>query len=143
MGGRKVKPYDVVDNLPAYVSEPDMLYAVRQQNINSSHIATLKALSGLKDDILSSTLNMNTKTFRSYKVAPTPIKPYVQEHVFALLSLFKHGITVFGTSEKFNQWLSKVNYYFDNDSPINFLNTISGILHVDYRLSAIEYGDNV
>ncbi|UXX79346.1 MbcA/ParS/Xre antitoxin family protein [Reichenbachiella carrageenanivorans] len=141
--GENKKTYDTPKDLPLIVSEPEILYAVRQQNINSTHITLLKDLSGLKDDLLSATLNMNTKTFRSYKLAPAPIKPHVQEHVLALLSLFKHGIAIFGTSAKFNQWLSKVNFYFDNDAPINFLNTISGILHVDYRLSAIEYGDNV
>lgn len=141
--GKKLKKYSNADSLPPVVSEPDILYAVRSQNIDSSHITMLKDLSGLKDDLLSSTLNMNTKTFRSYKLAPSSIKPYVQEHVLALLSVFKHGIAVFGTKEKFNQWLGKINYYFDNDAPLNFLNTISGILHVDYRLSAIEHGDNV
>ncbi|MEO9804033.1 MAG: MbcA/ParS/Xre antitoxin family protein [Reichenbachiella sp.] len=139
----KKKTYKSTDSLPSVVSEPDILYAIRKQNINSGHITMLKDLSGLKDDLLSTTLNMNTKTFRSYKLAPMPIKPYVQEHVVALLSLFKHGIAVFGTKEKFNQWLEKTNYFFDNDAPISFLNTISGILHVDGRLSAIEYGDNV
>lgn len=139
----KSKPYKVKDDIPDIVSEPDILYAVRQQSVNSSYISLLKELSGLKDDLLSSTLNMNTKTFRSYKLHEAPIKPYVQEHVLALLSLFKHGIAVFGSNDKFNMWLKKTNYFFDNDAPINFLNTISGILHVDQRLTAIAYGDNV
>lgn len=139
----KKKPYAESPDIPSVVSEPDILYAVRKHTINSSHIGVLKELSGLKDDLLSTTLNMNTKTFRSYKLAPSAIKPHVQEHVLALLSLFKHGILVFGSSDKFNQWLSKVNFFFDNDAPINFLNTISGIIHVDQRLTAIEYGDNV
>lgn len=140
---KKNKTYQIPEDIPHIVSEPAILYAVREDKVNSSHIATLKQLSGLKDDILSSALNMNTKTFRSYKLAPAPIKPYVQEHVLALLSLYKHGIAVFGSNDKFNQWLCKVNYFFDNDAPINFLNTVSGIMHVDYRLSAIEHGDNV
>lgn len=139
----KEKQYRLPDHIPDVVSEPDILYAVRQQNVNSTYIGLLKDLSGLKDDLLSSTLNMNTKTFRSYKLNEAPIKPYIQEHVLALLSLFKHGISVFGTNDKFNFWLKKTNYYFDNDAPINFLNTISGILHVDHRLTAIEYGDNI
>ncbi|MEO9967895.1 MAG: antitoxin Xre/MbcA/ParS toxin-binding domain-containing protein [Reichenbachiella sp.] len=141
--GKKIKMYETVEDIPSFVSEPDILYAIRQIDINSDHISLLKSLSGLKDEILSSSLNITPKTLRSYKSITSPIKPYVQEHVFALLSLYKHGIKVFGSNETFNQWLVKVNYYFDNDAPINFLNTISGILHVDYRLSAIEYGDNV
>ena len=71
------------------------------------------------------------------------MKPYLQEHVFILLSLFKHGIEFFGTSGKFGEWLQKENYFFDNDKPINFLDTISGIRFTDSRLTAMEYGDNV
>ncbi|WP_420579795.1 antitoxin Xre/MbcA/ParS toxin-binding domain-containing protein [Reichenbachiella sp.] len=141
--GAESKPYKSKEDFPSTVSEPEILYAIRKHDINSGHISMLKDLSGLKDDLLSDALNMNTKTFRSYKQTPSPIKPHVREHVLALLSLYNHGIAVFGSSQKFNQWLSKINFYFDNDSPINFINTISGIIHIDQRLSAIEYGDNV
>lgn len=140
MGEKKTYP---IKEIPAVVSEPDVLYAVRQNKITSNHIDRLKRLSGLKDELLSSSLNLNIKTFRNYKLKPIPIKPYLQEHVFTLLALFKHGIAFFGTSEKFGEWLQKENYFFDNDLPINFLNTISGIRYTDDRLTAMEYGDNV
>lgn len=136
------KTYQVKD-IPAGVSEPDVLYAVRENKITSNHIDRLKQLSGLKDELLSASLNLNIKTFRSYKLKSAPIKPYLQEHVFTLLALFKHGIDFFGSSEIFGEWLQKENYYFDNDKPINFLNTISGIRYTDDRLTAMEYGDNV
>jgi uncharacterized protein (DUF2384 family) len=129
--------------IPPSVSEPDVLYAVRQNKITSNHIDVLKRLSGLKDELLSTSLNLNIKTFRNYKLKPIPIKPHLQEHVFSLLALFKHGIAFFGSSEKFGAWLQKENYFFDNDMPINFLNTISGIRYTDDRLTAMEYGDNV
>lgn len=132
-----------IKTIPSAVSEPDILYAVRQNKITSNHLEVLKRLSGLKDELLSASLNLNIKTFRSYKIKPTPIKPYLQEHVFTLLALFKHGIAFFGSSEKFGEWLQKDNYYFDNDKPLNFLNTISGIRYTDDRISAMEYGDNV
>lgn len=129
--------------IPAFVSEPEMLYAVRQNKITSEQIYNLKTLSGLKDELLSFSLNLNIKTFRNYKVKLLPMKPYLQEHVFALLSLFNHGIDIFGTSDQFGEWLQKPNHFFDNDSPMNFLNTISGIKYTDDRLIAMEYGDNV
>jgi len=140
MGEKKSYP---IKDIPQVVSEPDVLYAVRQNNITSNYIDRLKRLSGLKDELLSASLNLNIKTFRSYKLKPITIKPYLQEHVFTLLALFKHGIAFFGTSDKFGEWLQKENYYFDNDLPINFLNTISGIRYTDDRLTAMEYGDNV
>jgi uncharacterized protein (DUF2384 family) len=130
-------------DIPAQASDPEVLYAVRQNQVTSNFIDDLKKLSGLKDELLSSSLNLNIKTFRSYKLKSMPMKPYLQEHVFILLSLFKHGIEFFGTSSKFGEWLQKENYFFDNDMPINFLDTISGIRFTDSRLTAMEYGDNV
>lgn len=139
---KKKKKYKMVE-IPSVVSEPDMLYAVRQNNIDSEQIFNLKILSGLKDEFLSLSLNLNIKTFRNYKLKQLPMKPYLQEHVFALLSLFNHGIALFGSSDQFNEWLQKPNHFFDNDSPLDFLNTISGIKYTDDRLRAMEYGDNV
>ena len=129
--------------IPATFSEPEMLYAIRQNKITSDQIFNLKKLSGLKDEHLSLSLNLNIKTFRNYKMKKLPMKPYLQEHVFALLSLFNHGINIFGTADQFREWLQKSNHFFDNDSPLNFLNTISGIKYTDDRLIAMEYGDNV
>jgi uncharacterized protein (DUF2384 family) len=53
-----------------------------------------------------------------------------------------HGIEVFGTKEKFEQWLNTENFFFDKKSPVSFLNTVTGIRFVNDRLTAIEYGDN-
>ena len=129
--------------LPDKVSEPALLYAVRQNTIDIMHLENLKNISCLKDDILSHSLNLNVKTYRSYKTKPVSMKPYLQEHILGLLSLYKHGISVFGGQELFNEWLAKDNYYFDNDAPIDFLTTISGIKYIDDRLTALEYGDNI
>ncbi len=129
--------------LPLKATEPEVLYAVRQNKVTSNYIEDLKKLSGLKDELLSASLNLNIKTYRSYKLKSVAMKPHLQEHVFTLLSLFRHGIDFFGTSNKFGEWLQKENYFFDNDKPINFLDTISGIRFTDSRLTSMEYGDNV
>ncbi len=141
--GKKYKTYNVDEDVPDQVSEPLMLYAIRQHTFTSSQITALKQLSGLGDDALATALNMNIKTFRSYKLSELPLKPLMQEHVIAMLALYKHGLEVFDTSKSLNAWLDKANFYFDNDKPINFLTTISGIKFVDDRLTAIQYGDNV
>ena len=136
------KEYKHTD-LPLKATEPEVLYAVRQKKITSNYIEDLKKLSGLKDELLSASLNLNIKTYRSYKQKSMPMKPYLQEHVFTLLSLFRHGIDFFGSAGKFGEWLQKENYFFDNDKPINFLDTIGGIRYTDSRITSMEYGDNV
>ena len=136
------KTYDLT-NVPSLMTEPEILYAVRENKINTGFISSLKDISGLKDETLSTSLNLNIKTFRSYKMSASPMKPHLQEHVLALLSLYRHGISIFGTHHQFNEWLHKSNHFFDNDQPVNFFTTIGGIRFVDNRLTAIEYGDNI
>jgi uncharacterized protein (DUF2384 family) len=67
----------------------------------------------------------------------------VKEQVLLLLSLIKHGVEVFGSVKEFDNWLNAENFYFDNKSPVTFLNTITGMKFIDDRLTAMEYGDNV
>ena len=70
-------------------------------------------------------------------------KDNVKEQVLLLLSLVKHGLSVFGSARALDQWLNQPNFYFDNRSPNAYLNTVTGIKFVDDRLTAMEYGDNV
>jgi uncharacterized protein (DUF2384 family) len=60
-----------------------------------------------------------------------------------LTALYKHGSSVFESTQNFNKWLKTANLFFDNQEPITFLDTITGIRFVDDRLTALEYGDNV
>lgn len=60
-----------------------------------------------------------------------------------LISLFKHGIEMFESTEEFYIWLNTSNYFLDGDLPVNYLKTISGIRLIKDRLTAMEYGDNV
>ncbi len=60
-----------------------------------------------------------------------------------LLSLFKHGSEILGSSDAFNKWLNEENFYFDGKAPVSYLNTVDGIKFVESRLTAMEYGDNI
>jgi uncharacterized protein (DUF2384 family) len=71
------------------------------------------------------------------------VKVNVKEQVLLLLSLIKHGVEIFGSMKEFESWLNQENFYFDNKSPVSFLNTITGIKFIDDRLTAMQYGNNV
>lgn len=103
----------------------------------------IKSLTQFTDDILSSWLNVTVKTFRNYKREDVDFKDNMKEQIILLLSLIKHGIEVFEDNETFEDWLVTSNFYFGDQQPISYLNTVSGIRFVQSRLTAIEYGDNV
>jgi len=107
------------------------------------HMRLLREKANTSDRVLSSVLNLAPKTFVGYTKDISKIKVDTKEHVLMLISLLKHGQTVFGSEENFSQWLDTKNVFMDNKKPMELLNTISGIRLVDDRLVAIEYGDNV
>lgn len=132
-----------IQNIPYRISDSEVLYILKTEDVNWKYVSFVKDLSNIKDELLSDWLNVNVKTFRSYKKNNSQLKENLQEQVILLISLYKHGLEVFGEIDDFNKWLETANFFLDNDKPINYLKTITGIRYIDDRLTAIEYGDNV
>ena len=95
------------------------------------------------DEAIAKWLNISVRTLRNYKKPENKFKDNIKEQLLLLLSLFKHGNDVFGSSSSFNEWLNAGNFFFDGTAPASYLNTVTGVRFVDDRLTAIEYGDNV
>jgi len=134
----------LIEEIPRKISEVEVLNILRTKKIDWNYVVIIKEYTNLKDDLISSWLNISVKTFRNYKSNQDIIlKENTQEHLVMLISLFKHGIEVFGSRDSFDNWLITNNFYLDNDTPINYLKTISGIKLIDDRLTGIKYGDNI
>jgi len=134
----------LLDDIPGSISDVEVLNILRDKNIDWNYVAIIKEYTNLKDDLISDWLNISVKTFRNYKSnQEVVLRENTQEHIVVLISLFKHGVEVFGTQENFHNWLTANNFYLDNDAPMNYLKTISGIRLIEDRLTAIEYGDNI
>lgn len=129
--------------IPEKLSNAEVISWLQTKEINWEYLLLFKEYSMLKDDILSNWLNISVKTLRNYRKPGIKFKDNVKEHLLLLLSLFKHGIEVFGSSEEFNKWLNEKNFFFDGNSPVSYLNTVTGIRFVENRLTAMEFGDNV
>lgn len=132
----------LMEPIPAYIRMPEVMSLVQSGSIDFRYLDVLKNISHAKDDVLSSWLNINVKTFRSYKKGTVAFGPDIQEHTVMLLSLIKHGTDVFGDTDAFSSWLETENFYLDGRKPSDFLNTISGIKFIDDHLTGMEYGDN-
>ena len=134
--------YTLKTEIPNSVNESNVLYLINKVGIQSDYLLKLKDLTGFTDDTIASWLNINVKTFRTYKKSKVPLKPDLQEHLILLISLIKHGLDVFHDKQDFDKWLDTPNFQLDMDKPMSYLNTISGIRFIDQRLTGIEYGDN-
>ncbi len=133
----------IISEVPDHLSDSNVLTYLQTNDIDWKYVEAIKNLTQFNDNILSGWLNVNVKTFRSYKHSENKLNANIKEQVLLLISLIKHGISVFGNIKEFGIWLNNKNFYFDNESPVNYLNTVTGIRFVNDRLTAIEYGDNV
>ncbi|VAW38498.1 hypothetical protein MNBD_GAMMA01-1664 [hydrothermal vent metagenome] len=135
--------FDMLKTIPIGINDSEMLNRIHSEDINSDYLQLLKETAPFNDESLSYWLNINVKTFRSYKQEKQKLNINIREHVLLLLSLMQHGKYVFATAEKFRDWLIKDNYFLDGKAPVDFLQTITGIRFIDRQLTAMEYGDNV
>lgn len=138
-----IKESAILKAVPSTINDVEVLAYLHKKEVNWQYIVVIKKLTDYNDDTLSDWLNLSVRTFRSYRKPKSVFKDNVKEHVLLLLSLMKHGINVFGSATAFETWLNTSNFFFDNQKPESFLNTITGIRFVDDRLTALEYGDNV
>jgi uncharacterized protein (DUF2384 family) len=132
-----------IAEIPKIGNFTEILFYLRNNNINWKYFNYLKEITTLSDEIISAWLNINSKTLRAYRKPESVSKENIKEHLVLLISLYEHGIDVFETKENFDKWLLTNNYFLDNKPPKDFLDTVTGIKFIDDQLTAIEYGDNV
>jgi len=132
-----------LEEVPGQLSDSDVLVFIHTKDIDWKYIVAIKRLTNFNDEVISDWLNVSVKTFRSYQLPKNKFKENMKERVLLLLSLIKQGIQLFGNREHFDHWLNSANFFFDNQSPLSYLNTVTGIRFVSDRLRAMEYGDNV
>ncbi|NDC41039.1 MAG: DUF2384 domain-containing protein [Chitinophagia bacterium] len=137
------KEYQPAEEIPSIASEPEVMYYVRHNDINWQYVDAIKSLTHQTDEVIADWLNISVRTLRTYRQPENKFKEHLKEHLVLLLSLMKHGTEVFGDSKAFDNWLDTNNFFFDNEAPKSYLNTITGIRYVDGRLTAMAYGDNV
>jgi len=139
----KVTEKQKLEKIPSKIDNVEILQLVQSPTIvYRSYFNLLKSLTKEDDRSLADWMNISEKTFRTHKTSSKPIKPQLWEHAIMILSLFKHGIEIFGNPDQFKAWLKTDNFFFNQKAPISFINTSSGIKFIDDRLTGIEFGDN-
>ncbi|MBC6399426.1 MAG: DUF2384 domain-containing protein [Ekhidna sp.] len=134
---------NVVAAIPDRVTDTQVLHLLHSEVMSKMQVQVFKNYTQLEDETLSDWLNISVKTFRNYKKTDTELKENIKERIILLISLFKHGKEVFGTTDQFISWMNIDNPFLDYSKPIDYLNTITGIRFINDRLTAMEYGDNV
>jgi len=120
------------------ISEKDFLIGARK-GIRKSMLLSIARESGLTLKELSSYLRISTRSIQE-KEPSQLIAPGPSERALYIAKLFKSGIDIFGSQDKFHNWLNTINTAMGGEKPVSYLDTFSGIQLVMDELNAIEYG---
>ena len=120
------------------ISEKDFLIGARQ-GIQKSMLLSIATEAGLTMKELSSYLRISTRSIQE-KEPSQFIAPGPSERALYIAKLFKSGKDIFGSMDKFHNWLNLENSVMGGEKPVSYLDTFSGIQLVMDELNAIEYG---
>ena len=120
---------------------PVALLLTAKKGLKASAVFDFISFSKLANEHVEHLLNKTIKTFTSYKTNNVVLDATTSEKLLKLFALYDKGLTVFATSEEFNEWLSTQSFGLGGQVPETLLDTITGINMVNEELVNIEYGD--
>ncbi len=68
------------------------------------------------------------------------LSPGASERALLISNLYNKGCEVFGSKDKFKEWVESKNIVFGNAKPKEYLDTFSGIEYLMEELGRIEHG---
>ena len=111
------------------------------KGVNSKVFFELSEISGINKNFLAEEIfDVSLKTMQRYQKENQNLNARNSEIALKLLSLFKKGEEVFGTTKSFFAWLNKTAFGLGNQIPINLMNTNTGIDLIEEELLRIEFG---
>lgn len=84
-------------------------------------------------------LHLSERTLQRYRKEKKAFDPIYTEKILHITMLYKFGLDVFGSSEKFSYWLTEKNLVLGTE-PIALLDNVFGIQLVRDELTRIEQG---
>ena len=88
----------------------------------------------------SAFLHLSERTMQRYKREKKTFDSLQSEKILEIALLYKKGTEVFGTGEKFNNWLTTDNVALGNVKPKDLFDSSFGINLLKDELGRIEYG---
>ncbi|MBK8415461.1 MAG: DUF2384 domain-containing protein [Bacteroidetes bacterium] len=88
----------------------------------------------------SNFLHISERTMQRYEREKRRFDSLQSEKILEIAMLYKKGIEVFASSEKFNSWLETDNLALGKTKPKSFFDSSFGINLLKDELTRIEYG---
>ena len=86
-------------HVPAIGNDIDILFFIKNEEVDLQYLNYLKEITSFSDEVVAHWLDVSVKTLRNYRKSESDLKESLKEHLVLLLSLYQHGIDVFGNAE--------------------------------------------
>jgi len=123
---------------PAY--DRNWLVEEAAGGISASTVNDLVGLSSLKKDFFAELLNISGKTLSRYLVQKKKINPSGSELLLKLRYMYQTGIELFADRKAFQAWIELPSAGLNNKTPLELIQTSTGIDLVLEELQRIEFG---
>ncbi len=131
----------ILNKYKGKIKSKSQLVASSFNGVDMSVVNDVSVLYNLTSNTMADIMNISTKTLTRYTQSNKVLNAVSSEILLKLISLFNHGVQVFGNESSFSNWLQKPSIGLNNQNPFNYLKSSSGIDLVDEELTRIEYGD--
>lgn len=111
-----------------------------KEGISYSFFEQLQKLSSFSMREWAGFLHLSERSVQRYKKENGVFGAVSSEKILEITMLYKYGLEVFGSKDKFNTWLSSKNVGLGSIKPKELLDTSFGIGLLKDELNRIEHG---
>lgn len=114
---------------------------VRMTNIGLSkeNFDSLREQTGLDVKTAAAVLSLTPRTIQRFTSKEKFRKP-ASEKLLRLADLYARGYSLFGSKEKFDEWISSPNLALENQSPLSLLDNHYGLDMIESIIGRMEHG---
>lgn len=128
-----------------YKDADAIINTVRQGKIKKGHVISFGNTEGLSREEIAGFLNISKRTISGLNEVEgnTSLDTNAAEKFLLLARLFDKGKDIFGSPDEFKEWLNKTSFAYQlyGKTPIDLLDTVTGINKIYDTLLSIEFGD--
>lgn len=135
----KMQPLLVKEPGGAYYPQSFDLIRLSRKGILKKYLLELAEKLSFSMNELAGILHVSERTLQRYHQEDT-LASDTSERALLLAQLYRKGIDVFGSSENFNDWLRTPLPAFQQQAPLDFLDTAFGFQLISDELGRIEHG---
>nr|WP_249665389.1 antitoxin Xre/MbcA/ParS toxin-binding domain-containing protein [Mucilaginibacter sp. Bleaf8] len=121
-----------------YASDYDVIKLTRQ-GLPKKVLLSLAGKISLTLQELAGIMHISERTLQRYE-DDTVVKTEYAEKAIELARLYTRGQEVFGSMDKFKQWMKTPSHVFQSEMPVSLLDTSVGFDLVLRELGRIEHG---